>query len=118
MAGDLIVSIVADTSGDEAAATAALARAPKAQLAVAVNSLAVTGDFLDGSGGGEGVPTREGIVPNLVSNARQLSGVEKTEEISPVEASGTTHPLIEPLWTKNNVSRFRRLTTARKTLDL
>ena len=33
----------------------------------------------------------------------------------PLRASGTTHPLIQPLWTKNNVSRFRRHTTVRKT---
>ena len=111
-----MLSVAADTSGDEAAATAALARAPKAQSADSVRVFVVTGDFFDASGGGEGVPTSEGIFFfDLVSIERELAGVQKTEEVSPVETSGTTHPLIEPLWTKNNVSRFRRHTTARKT---
>ena len=63
MHGVLIVSVEADISGDEAAATAALAKAPKAQAAaVSFNAFVVTGAFLVASGGGgEGVPTRDGI---------------------------------------------------------
>ena len=64
----MILSFVADTSGDDAAATAALAKAPKAPSADSVKDFAVTCAFLDASGAGEGVPTSDGIVSDLVSN--------------------------------------------------
>lgn len=68
MHGVLIVSVEADRSGDEAAATAALAKAPKAQTGAAVS---FTGAFLVASGGGDLVPTRDGIFFDFVSIERE-----------------------------------------------
>ena len=82
------VSVEVGASVDEAAAMAALARAPKAQSEDSASAFIGFTHFEAALGGGDG-STREGMVCFSLSQSRyfcgsKLAGVRKTEGVLPV----------------------------------